>query len=257
MNIKNKLITNQYEVDTTNNQITFLDTRVYRSPVTGAFLPSVTTILDAYPKPASFFKWLKENGDSADEIRDEAGRVGSIVHNYTEAYDNGETVSLFNTDGTISIGIKEWKCFERYVEFSQRIKPEILLNEVNFISDKLGFAGTLDRVMIINGKTYLIDIKTSNSIHKHYFVQMAAYVKLIEEFHPDLKIDGIGILWLNALTRTDGKGDAIQGKGWQLVEPKESIDYYWKLFTHAHALHIEERGDEKPNNLTYKLTHAK
>jgi len=256
MNIKNKLITNQYEIDTNNNQVTLLDCRFYKAP-SGNFLPSVTSVLDCYPKPPSFYKWLKENGDNADDIRDEAGRVGSIVHNYTEAYDNGETVSLFNSDGTISIGVKEWKCFERYVEFSNRFKPDIILNEVNFISEKLGFAGTLDRVMVINGKTYLIDIKTSNAIHKHYFVQMAAYVELLKEFHPDLKIEGIGILWLNALTRTEGKGDAVQGKGFQLVEPSEPIEYYWELFKHTQALYNVERSNDKPKNLVYKLTHTK
>lgn len=57
----------------TKDRIEFLDSRFYQH-ANGNFYPSVTTILDAYPKSAAFYEWLKKAGEDADEIRDEAGR---------------------------------------------------------------------------------------------------------------------------------------------------------------------------------------
>ena len=79
--IKNK--GGNYSIDIPNNQIIFLDTRYYRTQE-GDYEPSVTTYLEAYPKSAQFYEWLKSAGKDADEIRDEAGRKGSNVHELTE-----------------------------------------------------------------------------------------------------------------------------------------------------------------------------
>lgn len=256
MNIKNKLSTGQYMIDQETKQITFLDQRFYALE-DNVYVPSASTILNAYPKPASFYEWLKANGDDADNIRDEAARAGSVVHSYTEKYDNGEAVSLFNSEGTINCKSGDWKMFERYVEFSNKHNPVIVMNEESFASKELGYGGTLDRVIRFNDQNLLIDIKTSNQIHNHYWLQMASYVELLKQFHPDLHIDNIAILWLNAKTRTEGKNGAIQGKGWQLVFPDKPIEYYWKLFLHTQALWNEENAGMKPNLLTYKLEHKK
>jgi hypothetical protein len=55
-------------IDLPSNQLTFLDNRFYVTE-SGQFVPSVTTYLEAYPKNAQFYEWLKKVGDDADEIR--------------------------------------------------------------------------------------------------------------------------------------------------------------------------------------------
>ncbi|MFN9898091.1 MAG: hypothetical protein ACK55Z_04690, partial [bacterium] len=82
-------------------------------------MPSVTTILEAYPKDASYFKWLKDVGSDADTIRDEAGRRGSIVHELTEQYDSGIECSFISEQGFPKYKMLEWSMFERYVDFIQ------------------------------------------------------------------------------------------------------------------------------------------
>lgn len=243
-----------YRIDTDTNRIEFLDSRFYEFQ--GNYYPSVTTILEAYPKGAAFYEWLKAVGQNADDIRDDFGKRGSVVHNLTELYDKEIEVNLM-VDGRAQFTTVEWAMFERYVEFSKRFKPEIILIEANYCVPELGFGGTLDRVLKINGKNLLIDIKTSNYLHNHFWLQMAAYVRLYEAMNPLEKIDGIGILWLNAKTRTDGKGEAIQGQGWQLKLPEKSIEDYWKLFTATKALWQVEFGTMKPKNISYNLTHKK
>jgi hypothetical protein len=239
-------------------QVTFLDNRFYQTE-SGEFLPSVTTILQAYPKDAGYFKWLKEVGEESDTIRDEAGRRGSIVHTLTEQYDNGDEVSLLDDYGRIGYKMGEWAMFERYVEYSQRFQPEIVLSETNFINPDLGFAGTIDRVVKIDGKTYLIDIKTSNAIYDSYWLQLMAYKRLINAAYGKNVIDECAILWLNAKTRTNGKAGDIQGHGWQMVvhgrSRSEAKD--WELFEATHKLWIAQNEAMKPKQITYQLTHKK
>lgn len=237
-------------------QLTFLDSRFYLTS-SGQFLPSVTTILEAYPKGAGFYQWLKENGTDADNVRDEAGMTGSIVHNLTERYDCGETISLLDDNGNIGYKMIEWSMFERYVDFTRRFNPEHDMIEQNFISEKLGYAGTVDRISTINGKKMLIDIKTSGAIYPSYWLQLAAYFKLYLTENIG-GIEEVGILWLNAKTRTEGKKGAIQGPGWQLVTKStdEAISDL-RLFEITHQLWMAENESAKPRNTTYQIEHKR
>ena len=236
------------------DRIEFLDSRFYQDPTTGNFYPSVTTILDAYPKSYAFYEWVKKMGEDADEIRDEAGRKGSQVHQLCEDFDRGFECGILNEFGQPQYKQIEWAMFERYVEFRTRFPYELVANEVHYISPSLGFAGTLDRTFRIDGKLALIDIKTSNALHNHYWLQLAAYKQLWDEKNKE-KIEAIGILWLNAKTRTEGKGTTTQGIGWQLKTPDYGIEHYWKLFQSVYATWQEENKGMKPRNTVYNLTH--
>jgi hypothetical protein len=234
-----------------NKQLTFLDSRFY-STEDGGFVPSVTTILECYPKGAAYYNWLKENGKDADEIRDEAGRRGSVVHKLTEDYDAGKEVRLVNDNGSIDYKLTEWAMFERYVEFRSRFDLKVEAIELNIISKELGFAGTIDRVCYLNGEKYIIDIKTSNAIYPSYWLQLAAYRALL--LHVGVKVDNVAILWLNAKTRTEGKKDDIQGVGWQMITKRFSADDY-ELFMATQKLWQAENKIIKPKNISYAISH--
>ena len=234
------------------DRIEFLDNRFYKTS-SGAFVPSVTTILEAYPKDASYFQWIKSVGSDADTIRDEAGKRGTIVHELTERYDMGYEVSCVDEQGRPQYKMLEWAMFERYVDFTNEFKPNVELMELHMASEKLGYAGTLDRVITIDGKTYLVDIKTSNSIYPSYWLQLAAYRELLGDLK---KIDGVAILWLNAKTRTRGKKGDIQGVGWQMVIREDSTQDL-KLFNNTFELWKALNEDIKPRVLSYNLKHQK
>lgn len=247
-----KMGRSNYQIDLKNKRITFLDSRFYLT-ASGKFVPSVTTILDAYPKPAHFYSWLKEVGSNADDIRDEAGRRGSAVHKMTEDFDRGFEVSMLTDDGELACKLGDWAMFERYAEFTERFKPEVHNIELNMVSEKLGYAGTLDRIITLNGRRILLDIKTSNSIYAHFWLQLSAYEQLaLEEKLP--AFDAVGILWLNAKTKTDGKKGDIQGKGWQLLLREDRKQDY-KLFQHTHQLWLAENEGMQPRQTSYQLSH--
>ena len=243
-----------FTINNTNNRIEFLDARFYKTD--NGFVPSVTTILEAYPKDAAYFKWIKDVGSDADAIRDEAGRRGSVVHELTEQYDSGVNCTFISDSGYPKYKMMEWSMFERYVDFLNTYNPEIDLMETNMISDKLGFAGTLDRVIKLNGKTMMIDIKTSNSIYPSYWLQLSAYNELLKQ--ANVNVESFGVLWLNAKTRTTGKNGAIQGIGWQLITRSvDEIKKDWELFQTTHKLWLALNEDVKPRQTSYKLSYQK
>lgn len=243
-----------YRIDLATRQITFLDQRWYYAE-SGNHVPSVTTILNAYPKGPEYYQWLKKVGEEADTIRDEAGRRGSIVHELTERYDAGEEVSLFDVHGNISVRIGEWAMLEKYILFRQKTMWPIVHSEKNIVSEALGCAGTLDRVFLVNGKKMLVDIKTSNTIYAHYWLQLSAYKKLLAVECGE-QVDSVAILWLNAKTRTEGKNGVIQGKGYQLIvrdEVDELKDF--PRFLATQQLWLAENEDLRPSQMVYNLSH--
>ncbi len=242
-----------FTIDQNKGRIEFTDTRFYATS-NGGYVPSVTTILEAYPKDASYFKWLKDVGGDADAIRDEAGRRGSLVHELTERYDDGQEVGYLDEFGRPRYKMLEWSMFERYVDFSVTHEPKIEMIEVHMVSSDLGYAGTLDRIMSIDGKRYLVDIKTSGSIYPSYWLQLAAYRQLLA--HHSVLVDEVAILWLNAKTRTRGKKGDIQGIGWQFVS-KENTSQEMKLFNATYDLWKSLNEDVKPKQFSYQLKHKK
>lgn len=234
-----------------DKQLTFLDSRFYKTQ-DGDFVPSVTAVLECYPRGAAYYNWLKEAGKDADEIRDEAGRRGSVVHKLTEQYDEGAEVKLINDNGSIDYKLNEWAMFERYVEFRRRFQFVTDCIELNIISKELGYAGTIDRIININGERILLDIKTSNAIYPSYWLQLAAYRSLL--YDAKIEVDKVAILWLNAKTRTEGKKGDVQGIGWQMITKEDTMQDY-QLFKATYELWKAENQNSKPKQLTYQITH--
>lgn len=244
-----------YLLDTKKDQITFLDARFYKTEE-GIFIPSVTTILEAYPKGPEYYAWLKKVGEDSDEIRDEAGRRGSRVHSLTEQYDAGHEIRLVDDNGNINMKLNEWSMLEKYVEFRGRYPFEIIMSEQTIISEEFGMAGTLDRVIDLNGRKMLVDIKTSNAIYSSYWLQLAAYKKMLLAI--GVEVDEVAILWLNAKTRSNGKDGQIQGTGWQLLTAKQAgrdENKDWELFKATQNLWTAENGELKPRQTSYKLSY--
>ena len=96
-----------------------------------------------------------------------------------------------------------------------------------------------------------IDIKTSNSLHTSYDLQLAAYAKAWNETH-DEHIEETGILWLKAATRGSAK-DKIQGAGWQLKTISD-IDTNFEIFLKIYDIYKLENPDAKPHTESLPTT---
>lgn len=253
-------------IDKKNNRITYKDMRFNEAEdKLGEYCPGSTTILQCAPKDSSYYEWLKKYGNASDTISLEAMEKGSTVHKLTELYDKGNVISAQREDGSPIYSSNEWEMFIKYVEFSEKHKPEVIVNEASYCLSYLGYGGTLDRVVKLNGETWLLDIKTGN-MYEYYWMQLASYKRLFEEWQKffwgeiKTKIDRIGIIHLNAKTRgEDKKGKSIQGYGWSIETPeswtesKDSYEYYLKLFDNVKEMWLFQNKNFKPKNKIFTL----
>ena len=231
-------------VDHKANKIEFLDERFY---LVGddQYYPSVTTILDLYPKGPAFAQWLKDVGNSARIIADRAAESGSKVHKACEDLINGEVLEW--DDKTFSFD--EWQGVLRFFNFADRFKPEWEAVEVTTISHKYRYAGTIDIVCRIGDERWLLDIKFGNAVYTTYFLQLAAYKQSWDENNPGDKIDNMGVLHLKASTRTEGKGKAMQGVGWKIEQPKETYENLFEIFERTLGIYYFENPNAQPKNI--------
>jgi len=169
-------------------QITTVDERWYaresKNKKTGLpeyeFVPSVTWIAGCYPKGVGFYKWLAQrNWDEAEAIKQEAGDKGSRVHKAIVDLLNKKEVKMDDkyfsdlTEEEKPLNLEEYEGLMSFVDWFNGRRPVILDKE--FVVWREGYAGTVDMLCRIGGKTYIVDFKTSQSIWPSHEIQISAY----------------------------------------------------------------------------------
>ena len=214
------------EISDDAKQITLPDSRYYRR--NGKYYPSITYVLGYYPKGKFFEDWLKKVGYSAEYIVKKAAEQGTQVHEMIEDYLNGKELNFLSPSGNPMYDPTVWQGFLRFVDWWEKHNPTLLETEVHLFSDKLKVAGTCDLVCEIDGEERIIDFKFSNHIQTTYELQTAVYTECYKECFGKMA-DKQGILWLKSSKRGPKEGK-MQGKGWEVVEPKrtqeENIDIF-------------------------------
>ena len=235
---------NRLKFDGELKQINFLDRRVYQRGE-GIYYPSVTTILQYMPKNKFFETWIKDVGHNADIIMRRAGKEGTQVHEAIEILLSGEELNWIDDFGNAKYNEKVWEMINKFVEFWSTCKPELISTEEFVFSDKHKFAGTADLVCKIDGEVWLVDFKTSNSLHKSYDLQLASYATALKECR-GINIERTGILWLKSSKRGPSKQKGrIQGRGWEL-KAIDNINENFELFKIIRKLYNLENPDTEP-----------
>jgi len=244
VNVNRKSVKRIVDVDQTSKRVTIMDSRFYTR--NDKYYPSVTSILQYMPKNKFFENWLKDVGHNADIIMKKSAEEGNQVHDAVERYLLGEKITLLNEAGFSNYSTFVWQMILKFHEFWTLHKPILIESEVHLFSDAHTYAGTCDLVLEINGKIWLLDIKTTNSLHTSQDLQLAAYAQAWNEMYEE-KIENIGILWLKSSKhKVDKNGEKMQGKGWEVYEPPRSIEENFKLFGYIHELYKLEHPDPKP-----------
>lgn len=241
------------------NKITIPDEHWYKSTKSDKWLPSVTTILDVYPKGIGYYLWLQQVGLNSSEILKKAAEIGSDVHSLIDEYQKlpeNFKLSFLNENGIQQYKWEVWELFCKAMDFFNTYNPEIIAHEFSFASDELGFGGTIDCICKINGQIWLIDYKSGNMVHESHYLQISAYAKAWNLLNPNYKIEKAGILHLKAQTwkAIDGK---IQGTGWKLSESSKSIDEDYDYFTYCQKLWLKDNSNLQPKIKEYPLSFIK
>jgi hypothetical protein len=240
--IMSEQIKRTIEYSSDNKQINILDQRFYKR--NGKYYPSVSSILQFYPKGKYFEDWLKSNGHNSNTIVYKAANEGTQVHNTIEDFLGGHEITWIDQYGNAKYQLDVWKMILRFANFWNRLKPELIAKEYHLFSDQYEYAGTADLIIRINGELWLLDIKTSNSLHTSYDLQLAAYAQAWNETHTE-PITRTGIIWLKAKTYKEGKDGQMQGKGWQ-IKIVDEIEKNFTMFTKIQDIYKLENPNASP-----------
>jgi len=251
VNVYKKNIKRVVAIDQNLKRVNILDTRYYVRD--DKYYPSVTSILQYFPKNKFFETWLKDVGHNADIIARKAADEGTQVHDAIERYLLGEKISWMDDNGYSKYSLEIWKMILKFHDFWSTYKPTLIESEIHLFSDKYMYAGTCDLVIEMDGVKWLLDIKTSNSLYVSYDLQLSAYAQAWNELYEE-KIDKIGVIWLKSSKRgEDKKSGKIQGKGWEIYEPERTIEDNLKLFEYIHELYKLEHPNVKPTSEHFPL----
>jgi len=242
-------------IDQLANKIIIPDEHWYQSAKSDKWLPSVTTLLEAYPKGSAYVMWLKNVGMNASQILKEAGEIGSNVHNAIDQFVKSGELNYLGENYKELFKWEEWELICKAMEFFTIYKPEVIVHEFSFASDELGYGGTIDMVCKINNEVWLIDYKSGNSVYESHFLQMAAYKKAWELLNPTVKIQNCGLLHLKSNTRKEIK-DSIQGKGWKM-EISENVNDDFEYFQYCQKLWHKANPKASPKIQEYPLSFKK
>lgn len=242
--VKKKANKSYYTLDIKLKQVNFLDKRVYEREE-GVYYPSVTSILNFMPKDKWFEEWLKDVGHNADLIRNKAGREGTQVHEAAERLIAGEEIKWMDKYGKANYNLKVWEMINRFVDFWKNLNPEPIHVEQFLYSDEHKFAGTTDLLVKVGDETWMLDIKTSNSLHKTYDMQLSAYCKAYTEITGN-KVDRAGVIWLKSSKRGPSKKEGVyQGSGWE-IKFVDDIDRAFQEFLMVYELFKLENKNLEP-----------
>ena len=164
--IKDPKIKRIVEYKEGDKQVNVLDSRFYRRD--DKYYPSVTSILNYFPKNQFFHSWLKDVGHNSDIIANKAAAEGTATHTAIESFLQGEEVRWIDEHGKAQYSLDVWKMILKFVEFWNTYKPELISTEYHLFSDVHEYAGTADLVVRMNGKLWYLILKHLT----HYILAM-------------------------------------------------------------------------------------
>lgn len=240
-------------------RITTLDERWYtregKNKVTGLpefkFYPSSTWIASHYPKGTAFYKWLAQNGwNESQAIKESAGKRGTMVHQATEILEEAGEIPISTVfsnpdDGEpMHLGQDELDGILSFKRWHDETQPRILANEMTVFGPD--YAGTLDRIYEIDGRVWIVDLKTSQDIWEEHKLQIASYS------HAEIDLSKIGV----SQEQWDARGLAVlqlgyrrNRNGWKFTEVEDK----YEMFRLARAIWENENPEAKPKQKDYPL----
>lgn len=192
----------------------------------GTLVPGVTTVLSVLSKPA-LVTWANRLGLEGVDVTkyvDKTANIGTLAHYLVECEIKGEEPDLepFSQE---EIRRARW-AFNSFRTWKDTHRPRFVASELQLVSERYGYGGTVDAVAVIGGKRWVVDFKTSKALYSEHIIQTAAYLHLARE--NGYRVGGTRIVRIG---RTPEEGFE------ERVFRAQDLKAYWEIFRHALAIY--------------------
>lgn len=131
-----------------------------------------------YPSVTEICAPLQSFTDVSPSVLQQAQRRGTQVHEYCQLIDYGVTPDELEVEPELAGYVLA------YMRFLRDYKPQWTMVEQPLVSTAQHYAGTLDRFGKIDGKTYLVDLKTTAQPKRQTLIswacQLEGYQRMLE-----------------------------------------------------------------------------
>lgn len=168
----------------------------------GYYVPRTTEILNCMLHDDFLMDWSNRMGlyrkQKYSDILERSASIGTHTHQAIESYVKFKQDILKYTIIPLCINDEVTNATKSfYMWWDDLCKNNVI--EVIYSEEELTcefFGGTLDLLVMINGKIYLVDFKTSNHLSYKYFLQLSSYRYMLRTKR-NIIIDGCIVLMLN------------------------------------------------------------
>lgn len=163
-------------------------------------VPRTTEILSAMLHEDGLMKWsnyIGRKGQDYKQTLEEAAEKGTYTHDAIEQFLKHEIyLDPFSLPrefmNEVNNAYESFQMWWNQINMSNRVM--VIAQEFKLVCE--WFGGTLDLLVAINDKIYLVDFKTSNNPSYKYFLQLASYRYILRErYH--IELAGVIVLMLN------------------------------------------------------------
>lgn len=212
----------------------------------GRYYPSVTWILESYPKDIGFHIWLSnlKDWDEGRQILRKAGDRGSKVHAGIEKLLRNESVRYddFMPGHTDQFSPEEWTYLLAFINFYEDYPLTVQNLEETIINNDPMFGGTADFRGLMSlykdnqPEETVLDWKTSSAIYPTHLMQVSAYAK-------SLDYQWAGIVRLGSRHK----------RAYELkILDLEQIEYYYNLFLNVYEIWKDQNQGAEPRYKEFK-----
>jgi len=162
----------------------------------GTLVVGVTTITGQLAKP-QLVHWaynLAVEGVKYWEVTNEAKNIGTIAHYMVECKLHNEIPDSSTLKDYTQNEIDTAKLsYDNFLKWFKTHDIKILAVELQLVSEKYRYGGTIDFIAEIDGVLSLVDIKSGSGVYDDMKYQLSAYQKLYEENY-NKKIEKVYII---------------------------------------------------------------
>jgi hypothetical protein len=186
-------------LDTATNDLVKRNNNDFVYSYFGIKVPRVSAVLNyCNGNIDHLMSWASKLGHKYKFSRNRTLDIGSKAHEAIAEYmTEGSLHTLKTVSGSekqdVKNAVNSFMGWYNHVTLNLGWKVEVLVSEFTLLSP--WFGGTTDAILIINGRKFVVDFKTSKRLNEKYFIQVAAYLWILDNYYPDLgPIEGVGLL---------------------------------------------------------------